>query len=450
MISFFRIGAMFLCAVSAVALGDTKTVRDYGAVGDGMADDTAAIQKAMEGGSVIFPKGTYRLTKTVVIDLDHDGFTSLEGDGTARIVMAGAGPAFHFIGTHANSADPWNVRSEVWERQRMPVVRGLEIVGENPEADGIEATGTMQLTISSVMVREARHGIHLTKRDRNIIIADCHLYNNHGCGVYFDHVNLHQSNIVGCHISYNAGGGVVTRGGEVRNLQIAGCDLESNMTATAPPTANVLIDSTDGSTAEVAVTGCTLQHNSKSPGSANLRFIGRGVVSADDPSPTDEGHLVVTGNVFSDVQVNIHLQHAQGVSIVGNTFWEGFEQNLLIEDSQCVVVGANDFNRNPRYVVNHTMSRERNGIVLRRCADSKIEGLLLKEVRQEPAAVLIEGCTRCTLQDCSILDCDGLGLLLKDSTKCRVSGCVIRDDRGEKREQLSLKEEGGGGNWISD
>ncbi len=93
-------------------------------------------------------------------------------------------------------------------------------------------------------------------------------------------------------------------------------------------TANVLIDSTDGSTDEVAITGCTLQHNSKSPNSANIRVIGRGVISSKDATPTREGHIAITGNVFSDVRINVHLQNARGVSIVGNTFWEGFDHEI--------------------------------------------------------------------------------------------------------------------------
>jgi parallel beta-helix repeat protein len=275
------------------------------------------------------------------------------------------------------------------------------------------------------------------------------LYGNVGAGVFLDEVNLHQINISGCHISYNARGGIVSRGGEVRNLQIGTCDIESNMTPDGAPAANVLLDSTGGSTGEVAITNCTLQHNSKSPGSANLRFIGRGVTSERNRDETREGHLVVTGNVFSDVMVNIHLHHARGVTITGNTFWEGFEHDLLVEQSESIVVGPNNFDRNPRYVVNGNWGKDLNGIVLRRCADVVLQGMLVKGVWGKDASVLLDECSRIMVQDCSILDSDGVGLWLKNSSRCRVSGCIIRDDRSEKKATLSFKQEGGRDNWVS-
>jgi len=111
-------------------------VRAHGAKGDGEADDTAAVQKAIDSstGAVRFGKGTYRLTKTVTIPLDKVGFVALLGDGVARVVMAGPGPAFHFVGTHEGTAQPSSVKANVWERQRTPCVEGLEIVGAHDEA----------------------------------------------------------------------------------------------------------------------------------------------------------------------------------------------------------------------------------------------------------------------------------------------------------------------------
>jgi len=417
-----------------------------GAVGDGKADDTAAIQKAVDaGGAVRFPRGVYRLTRTVVIDLEKTGFTSLNGDGVARFVMEGAGPAFKFVGTHEGTADPKSLKPNVFERQRTPMVDGIEIVGASPEADGIEATGTMQLTITRVAVHEARHGVHLTVRNRNVIISDCHLYHNTGIGVFYDHVDLHQSNIIGSHISYNAGGGVVTIGGAVRNLQIGTSDIESNMTPEAPPTANVFVDCRDGSTAEVTIVGCTLQHN-PSPGAANVRFIGKGKPgSAEDK--TQWGHLTVADNVLTDVEVNIDLQHVRGAVITGNTFGGGYEHDLLVTDCSNIAVGSNTFDRNPPYYRGKADSAK-GGLVFRGSRDITLTGMHIDGVRQ-PAAVLIEDGDTFNISGCTILDSDGPGLLLKGVSNSLVTGCLIADRRSDRATAPSIRMEGGKDNTLS-
>ncbi len=441
---------LFSCLFAVTSFAsEQKTVRDFGAVGDGKADDTAAVLKAVQNQAAFFPAGTYRITSTVRIPLNETGWVALRGDGASRVVMSGAGPAFHFIGTHSGSAAPESVKPDVWDKQRTPTVDRLEIVGDNTEADGVQAEGTMQLTITNTVIRKVRHAVHLTGRNRNVLISASHIYENRGCGVFYDNVNLHQSNITGCHISYNAGGGVVTRGGEVRNLHIGTCDIESNMSAKGPAGgANILIDSTGGSTDEVAITGCTIQHNSKSPDSANIRVLGAGITSLKNATPTQEGHIAITGNVFSDVAVNIHLRDARGVNITGNTFWEGFEHDLLVENSSSVIVGPNDFDRNPRYVVNGNWTKDKNGLVFRDCSDSKLTGVLVKGVWNKDAAVMLEKCDRFTISDCSILDSDGVGLLLKDCKRASVRGCTIRDDREQPKATKSLKAEGGSDLWI--
>jgi len=417
-------------------------------VGDGKADDTAAVQTMVDaGGAVHFARGTYRLTKTIVIDLDKTGFVSLNGDGVARFVMEGAGPAFLFKGTHGGSADPASLKPEIFERQRTPMVDGIEIVGAHAEADGIEATGTMQLTLNRVSVHEARHGVRLSVRNRNVIISDCHLYHNSGVGVFFDHVDLHQSNIVGSHISYNAGGGVVTRGGAVRNLHIGTCDIESNMTPDAPPAANVLIDCTDGSTAEVSITGCTLQHNSKSPGSANVRFIGKGKPYGGDDTAR-WGHLSICDNVLSDVDVNIDLQEVRGAVITGNTFGVGIQHDLLAVGCSNIAIGPNTFDRNPPYYRGKS-AEAKGGLVFRDCRDMTLTGLHIDGVRSHPAAVQIINGDTFNLSACTILDSDGAGLLLQNTRRSLVTGCLIADRRKDRKPAPSLRVEGGEDNTFA-
>jgi hypothetical protein len=418
-------------------------------VGDGQADDTAALQKLVDAqGSVRLAKGRYKLTKTVVVDLAKTGFAALSGDGTVQLIMAGPGPALRFVGTHDKSADPWNIKPQVWDSQRAPAVTGIEIVGAHAEADGIEATGTMQLTLDRVVVRECRHAVHLTKNNRNLIINSCHLYHNSGIGVFYDDVNLHQSNIIGSHISYNGGGGVVSRGGNVRNLQIGTCDIEANHDPKGPPAANVELNSTGGSIGEVTITGCTIQHSHKAPGSANIRILGAGT----DPSlarrggraTTREGNVTITGNVFSDVQVNVEIRHARGVTVSANTFWEGFAHDLLVEDSANLVISGNNFDRNPRYLVNGNSLAEKNGVVLRRVEDASFTDNLVVGVHGKEAAVDVEDSSRLRITNNSILDSDGHALRLTRVSRSLVTGNLLRDDRpADQRSQadrLSVRE----------
>ena len=426
-------------------------------VGDGQADDTAALQKLVDTqGSVRLAKGRYKLTKTVAIDLAKTGYAAIIGDGTAQLIMAGPGPALRFVGTHDKSADPWNIKPQVWDAQRAPSVSGLEIVGAHAEADGIEATGTMQLTVDRVIVRECRHAIRLTKNNRNVIINACHLYHNSGIGVFYDDVNLHQSNIIGSHISYNGGGGVVSRGGNVRNLQIGTCDIEATHDPKGPPAANVELNSTGGSIGEVTITGCTIQHSHKAAGSANIRILGAGT----DPSlvrrggrpTTREGNVTITGNVFSDVQVNVEIRHARGVTVSGNTFWEGFAHDLLVEDSANLVISGNNFDRNPRYLVNGNGLAEKNGILLRRVEDSSFSGNLVVGVHGKEAAVDIEDSSRLRITNNSILDSDGHALRLTRVSRSIATGNLLRDDRAADQRSrspaLSVRE--GSENGIED
>ncbi len=437
-----------LMSLLLVSTGARETfVTAYGAVGDGKADDTAAVQRAVDaGGAVRFPRGIYRLTASVVIDLEKTGFTSLIGDGVARFVMEGSGPAFKFIGTHQGTADPKSLQPNIFARQRTPMVDGVEIVGGHPEADGIEATGTMQLTITRTAVHEARHGIHLTVRNRNVIISDCHLYHNSGIGIYYDHVDLHQSNIIGSHISYNAGGGVVTIGGGVRNLHIGTCDIESNMSPESPPTANVFIDCTDGSTAEVTIVGCTIQHN-PSPGSANVRFIGKGKPRVPDDA-TQWGHLTIADNVLSDVEVNIDLQQVRGAVITGNTFGGGYKHDLVVDECSNIAVGSNTFDRNPPYYRGEAATAK-GGLVFRNSRDVTLTGMHIDGIRNQPAAVLIEGCDTFNVSGCTILDCDGPGLLLRNVTNSLVTGCLIADRRPDRTPAPSIRVEGGQDNTLA-
>ena len=147
-----------------------SNVVDYGTTGDGVTDDTEAILHTLEAGdgTLQFPAGNYLITRTIPIQLDQRSRFSIDGcGGSAKILMAGEGPAFHLIGTHQQSADPASFNTDVWANQRMPTIQHLEIEGTHPDADGFWIEGTMQSTLVGILLRKLRNGIHIRQHARN-------------------------------------------------------------------------------------------------------------------------------------------------------------------------------------------------------------------------------------------------------------------------------------------
>ncbi len=417
---------------------------------DGKLDASQALQSALEAGkgSLRLPAGRYLLTKSLVVQLKDSNFSSISGDGPVTLIMSAAGPAIRFIGTHEKSADPSGFAPGVWQHERMPLVDGLAIEGTHDAAEGIEAVGTMEITVTRTHLRKLKHGIHLRGNNRNILIDACHIYENSGVGILYDDVNLHQSNIVGCHISYCNGGGIVCRKGNVRNIHITGCDIESNMSKDTEPTANILIDCRDSEngTAEVAITGCTVQHNSYGPQSANVRILGA-TTRASNQQKFQEGHVTITGNVFSDVVTNVHLDNCRGVTLTGNTFWMGYEHNLLIENSSHIVIGPNNMDRNPRYDYGTALTTK-NSVIIRDSKDCTISGLHIAHVWGSLAGLVLENCQRMHLNGLTILDCDGAGILAKNLRNSRISDCMIDHAGPVPAGYEPIKVEGGEKNKI--
>ncbi|WP_149494788.1 right-handed parallel beta-helix repeat-containing protein [Roseiconus lacunae] len=395
-------------------------------VGDGKVDDTAAIEKLIKenGGAIRFRRGVYRLTRTIEIDMAKVGWTSLSGDGVAQFRMEGPGPAFRFVGTHRGTANPGTVQPNVWENERTPMVDAIEIIGAHPDASGIEADGTMQLTLTRVVVRKAKDAIRLVNRNRNTTLSECHLYENHGVGVFLDHVNLHQINICNCHISYNAGGGVVAKGSEIRNLQITGCDIEGNMgDSDASPTANVWLDSTDSSVGEVAIVGCTIQHTHDAPGSANVRINGL----SNPRDFTDErrtGNITIADNILSDVQTNLDLSHVRGITITGNTLWKGYTANVVAKHCGQVVFNGNLYDRNPRYHYGDGASAKL-GVILEYCDDVTIASEHFGGATKQEADLTLRNCDGANITGCTFAAIDRVGIGLESTTFAQVTSCLF-------------------------
>jgi len=439
-----------------------SNVKDFGATGDGTTDDTQAVKHAVNDGDGVieFPRGRYRLTKTVLVDLAKKGPVSLHGSGgTAKVVMDGAGPAFFLKGTHTTTAAPAGFRPEEWTRERMPTVSGIEIEGRHKKAEGIRFVGVMQPTLSSVLIRKVRTAVHITKRARNLVIDGCHFYHNTGIGVHLDEVNLHQAIIADSHISYCRLGGIRIEGSEIRNLQITGNDIEYNNNrshkipdADDEPTAEIFVDVREGSVREGTIASNTIQ-STFSPNGANIRFIGR----SEDVN-RKAGMWTITGNLVGSQKVNVHLTSVRGVVLSGNYIYSGHHRNLLVEHSRNIVLGSNCFGHNPDYGKRELCT----GVRFVDSTDCNLHGLLLEDCaagkHTVPDAVPIQRdgllelvrCERVNITGCQIFDGTPNGVYLKDCLDTVITGSTILDRRGSKQMQSAIRWEGqGSGNLMA-
>ena len=433
-------------------------VTDFGASGDGVSDDTEAILHTISDGDGVleFPRGTYRITRTIEIDLAaHGPLGIFGGHGAARLLMAAAGPALRIVGHHQGTAVPESRTPVTRNVERLPTVSGLEIAGEHPEADGIELIETMQATIDRVLLTGLRHGVTLRVRNRNFLLSACHIYDNTGVGVFFDRCDLHQAILSANHISYNRVAGVKAQGGDLHNLQITGNDIEYNYDRRTDAadrlsgSADVWFDSVEGTASEITIAGNTIQ-SVPSPGGANLRIAG-GTAPASPVSGTAlaAGELIqsatptipvasaipltarliaVSGNVLGSQETNIDVSLADRVTITGNTLYDGLQGTLHAEECHHLLVSGNTFG--------WSATEDRGmlgGILLRNCVGANLTGLVMLDDRagneRAGGAIALVGCRDSAVSNCQILDPRWRGVALLDCYRVRVSDNSILDRR---------------------
>lgn len=422
-----NLSALFLFAATTALADPVNTTLDQVPNLKSLPDSTAQLQAMIDnsGGNLkLGNRNTYRITKPLVIDLAKHHAVKLTSEGGATLVMDGPGPAIRLQGSHKGTAGPKTFKAATWN-ESVPIVSGIEILGNHPEADGVELFQTVGAIVNKVSVRWARHGIHLVTRNRNVLISDCHLYENQGVGIYLDDVNLHQINVANSHISYNRQGGIVVRDGNVRNLQVSGCDIEANMPGDETPTrtANILIDVSGSpdtrakSIAEISITGCTIQHSANyggqegktiAPGGSNIRLAGKEIYPIDS--------VTIAGNVLSDTTTNIDIEHAMDVAISANNFFAPKLGNLRVAKSTRVVVTGNTFN--PRQF-------ERPGTILfQDSADCQVANSTLHKFSTPDGGLILERCSGMSLNGLVMSDC-GSGIVLRKTSDTTISNCRV-------------------------
>lgn len=96
LVGFLQQGTNAVARTVQSKLRDHYSVKDFGAVGDNVADDTVPIQRAISqamltGGTVFFPRGRYYVTAPLTLDYSTTVLDPVEGALT-RVTLAGDGP----------------------------------------------------------------------------------------------------------------------------------------------------------------------------------------------------------------------------------------------------------------------------------------------------------------------------------------------------------------------
>jgi hypothetical protein len=175
-------------------LQETVSVKDFGAVGDGVTDDTAAIQAAIDyANKVYFPSGTYKITSEVTLPSN----ISLSGDGMGKSLL-------YFY----KAANPASSEFMLAARAKENISLTDLTLTSNAYADGLFNVGTYSAGPPKTYVGTYNGNINgfLISSCSNVYMKDCEIryFNYHGVRVSVEGGNPitdYNHNLVfdGCH-----------------------------------------------------------------------------------------------------------------------------------------------------------------------------------------------------------------------------------------------------------
>ena len=174
--------------------GALANVRDFGAVGDGVADDTAAIQAAIDSvnklGTVFFPNGTYKITDTLnIVYNDVWQAVNLLGVGSASKIDWRGGNGKTMLYIRGISGSGWYSKQYVEKLQfygnaftgdPYSNVTAIQL-GETPQN---VVSGICNFTVRDCLIRHTTIGIAVFYESDEGIIEGNYIERFTGYGVY--------------------------------------------------------------------------------------------------------------------------------------------------------------------------------------------------------------------------------------------------------------------------
>lgn len=200
--------------------GFIVNVKDYGAVGDGLTNDSQAIMDAINfvnangGGTVFFPIGNY-LTAPIVLSGSYKNITLL-GVAPSKPWKTVSRLTFNSAGSVGIQCSDNLSEVATWSATAIKI-KNLYIDCDNKVGVGIN--GNYDVTIEGCVIRHAvNDGVVLEGGSYPFTIRDTECSQNGRHGVYVKPAYTTVYNIINCELSNNNGYGLFIEGGNTCHI----------------------------------------------------------------------------------------------------------------------------------------------------------------------------------------------------------------------------------------
>jgi hypothetical protein len=266
---------------SAAPGTDVTNVKSHGATGNGIIDDTEAIETAITaagvGGVVYFPQGKYLVSKTlwpmhgqIWRGVHSPKYKNTDDPDSTCCIFAG--PLFN---------------------GRALIERDYSVTGVTIDQLCLLGKGDEHPT--------SLDGIHLgdMSYERSWIVKNCTIHGFSNSGVTG---RLHVFDMRDCHLARNGYGLRVTGGNALTDVRIFGCQFYFNLHG------GLCLDVTTRANGMVSIHGCRFERSGSTPG-----------VPAVNRDPYAPGIRIQKGYNIDLVQCNTDANSGPGLEILGDT-----------------------------------------------------------------------------------------------------------------------------------
>lgn len=289
-------------------------------VGDGVTDDTVAVQSAVNNyPSIRFPSGLkIRLTAPVNIDISR--CHTFDG-GNSTFIIDGDFTAFNIVGSVTASmvATPDTLTDQIIKDEAaFRFVNCRVTSASQKDGVGVSLSGCFKTIIEGCYLYYLHTGIVLKNQLRDLIIYGNQIYASWMYGIHIQSTaNIHQFNINNNVLTYNRYGIFIDNPIQIANLQVTGNDIEiSTYPGISDKTGFRCIyvvsgDTQSGQLSEIEICGNTIQGHS----------VSNGVIDISGGANRYVMHLSVVGNHISNSLSNaIKLTKVKTASFCGNSY----------------------------------------------------------------------------------------------------------------------------------